>query len=168
MDRQGVLEARKACRQFAMQYFQFCRALRDALGEPEALKLAQQAVFQLSLDRTDRIREAALAAGVKPAVENFLRFNDLPLDAWSGWDASMGGYECPYAEQWVTYFDEHPWFRRFATLYCDVIDTTNIENYSRDTSHRITANVMNGDPACEREYFPSDAVSRGAFTYGSR
>ena len=77
----------------------------------------------------------------------------------------MGGLRCPYAQQWVGYYEAYPWFRRFASLYCDVIDTTNIENFSRTLSHRITANLLWGDPSCEREYFPSDAVAQGHFTY---
>jgi hypothetical protein len=94
--------------------------------------------------------------------------NDLPFIAWSAWDPSMGGVRCPYAEAWLGYFEEYPWFKRFASLYCDVIDTTNIENFSRTTSHRITKNLLWGDASCEREYFESEDVKSGKFTYGSR
>jgi hypothetical protein len=73
---------------------------------------------------------------------------------------------CPYAETWTGYFRDYPWFRRFASLYCDVIDTTNIENFTRTTSHRITKNLLWGDASCEREYFESEKVKRGIFTYG--
>jgi hypothetical protein len=55
-----------------------------------------------------------------------------------------------------------------ASLYCDVIDTTNIENFSRTTSHRLTQNLLWGDRSCEREYFESDAVQQGTYTYGKR
>ncbi|MDR1240048.1 MAG: L-2-amino-thiazoline-4-carboxylic acid hydrolase [Treponema sp.] len=159
---------RLACRQFAMLYFQFCRTLVESNGEAAALELVQKTIFRLALDRTDRIRAKADAEGLTPTAENFMRVNDLPFTAWKDWEPDMGGLRCPYAEAWREYYAEYPWFKRFASLYCDVIDTTNIENFSRTTSHRITANLIWGDPACEREYFESEAVKRGVFTYGKR
>ncbi|MDR3173989.1 MAG: L-2-amino-thiazoline-4-carboxylic acid hydrolase [Treponema sp.] len=164
----GIGELRLACRQFAMLYFHFCKTLVEALGEEAALGLAQRAVFTLALDRTDRTRAKALAQGLEPALENFPQVNDLPLAAWEGWKPEMGGCRCPYAETWLGYFEAAPWFKPFASLYCDVIDTTNIENFSRTTSHRIKRNLLWGDPACEREYFESGEVKRGIFTYGKR
>jgi hypothetical protein len=50
-------------------------------------------------------------------------------------------------------------------MYCDVIDTTNIENFTRTTSHRITKNLLWGDDECSREYFESEPVKQGKFTY---
>ncbi|MDR1972274.1 MAG: L-2-amino-thiazoline-4-carboxylic acid hydrolase [Treponema sp.] len=164
----AIQEVRLACRQFAMLYFQFCKTLVEAFGEEGALPLAQKTIFRLSLDRTDRIRQKAEEAGLAPTVDNFARLNDLPFAAWQEWTPEMGGLRCPYAETWGQYYEDHPWFKKFASLYCDVIDTTNIENFSRTTSHRITANLIWGDPACEREYFESDAVKNGVFTYGCR
>jgi hypothetical protein len=162
----GIRELRLACRQFAMLYFHFCKALVETLGEEAALPLVQKAVFTLSLDRTGRTRAKALAQGLEPTWENFSKVNDLPSAAWEGWDPGMGGCRCPYAETWLGYFDTAPWFKPFASLYCDVIDTTNIENFSRTTSHRLTRSLLWGDPVCEREYFESEAVKRGVFTYG--
>jgi hypothetical protein len=80
----------------------------------------------------------------------------------------MGGVRCPYAEVWLEYFKENHWFKRFASLYCDVIDTTNIENFTRTTSHKINKNLLWGDPSCEREYFESNAVKEGKLSYGRR
>jgi hypothetical protein len=167
-----IKDTRLACRQFAMLYFHFCKTLVDALGEDEALPLAQKAVFELALDRTDRSRARALKEGLPPTLENFPKVNDLPSAAWDEWKpgtsaaGSGEGLRCPYAETWVGYFVEHPWFKRFASLYCDVIDTTNIENFTRTTSHRITKNLLWGDPVCEREYFESGKVKEGLYTYG--
>jgi hypothetical protein len=163
-----VEDVRLACRQFAMLYFRFCKTLVDALGEEAALPLAQKTVFELALDRTDRSRAKALEAGLPPTLENFPRVNALPSAAWEAWTEDMGGVRCPYAEAWLGYFKDYPWFKRFASLYCDVIDTTNIENFSRTTSHRITKNLLWGDSSCEREYFESAKVKEGVFTYGER
>jgi hypothetical protein len=167
-DETGVKEARLAYRQFAMLYFHFCKTLVDVLGEDAALIQVQKTVFELSLDRTDGARERAAAQGLPATLENFSKVNDLSISAWNGWKPEMGGVRCPYAEVWLGYFEAHPWFKRFASLYCDVIDTTNIENFSRTTSHRITKNLLWGDIQCDREYFESDAVKQGNFTYGKR
>jgi hypothetical protein len=151
-----------------MLYFQLCRTLVETLGEEAALPLIQKTIFNLSLDRTDRSRAKALAQGLAATKENFPKVNDLPFTAWKEWTPALGGVRCPYAETWLDYYEAYPWFKKFASLYCDVIDTTNIENFSRTTSHRITHNLLWGDPACEREYFESDKVKAGVFTYGTR
>ncbi|MCL2497537.1 MAG: nitroreductase family protein [Symbiobacteriaceae bacterium] len=166
--KQTALEVRRAARHFAMLYFNFCHTLVQTYGEDVAFPLVQKAVFNLSLERTDLNRARALAAGASLDLEAFTTFNDLPTIGWSAWDESMGGMRCPYAEQWVTYYPDHPWFAKFASLYCDVIDTTNIENFSGTLSHRITKNLLWGDTACDREYFLSEEVQQGNFTYGTR
>ena len=158
-------DLRLACKQFAMLYFHFCKTLRDALGEEKAVPLARKTVFELSLDRTNKARERAAALALETTVENFPKVNDLPQIAWSCWEPSMGGVRCPYAEVWLEYFRENTWFKRFASLYCDVIDTTNTENFTRTTSHKITKNLLWGDASCEHEYFESEAVKNGKFTY---
>lgn len=163
-----ILEVRKACRQFAMQYFHFCKNLVDAFGEEAAIPLVQKSVFELSLDRSGRMREEALKKNLEPTLANFRKVSDLAFVGWSGWEPSMGGVRCPYAEVWLGYYDEFPWFKRFASLYCDVIDTTNIENFTHTTSHKITKNLLWGDDECAREYFESENVKAGNFTYGQR
>jgi hypothetical protein len=80
----------------------------------------------------------------------------------------MGGVRCPYAEVWLEYFKDNSWFKQFASLYCDVIDTTNIENFTRTTSHKITKNLLLGDSECDHEYFESDTVKEGNFSYGKK
>jgi len=167
-DMMDLNDLRLACRQFAMLYFHFCKGLKDALGEDAAFPVVQEIIFNLSLDRTNRTRKKAIEQGLEPAVENFPKVNDLPQIAWSLWKPEMGGVRCPYAEVWLACFQEEPWFKRFASLYCDVIDTTNIENFTQTTSHRITRNLLWGDPCCEREYFESEDVKKGIFTYGKK
>ena len=159
-------DLRLACRQFAMLYFHFCKTLVDTLGEEKAFPMVQKTIFNLSIDRTDRARERAAALGLETTLENFPTVNDLPSIGWSGWKPEMGGVRCPYAEVWLDYFKENEWFKRFASLYCDVIDTTNIENFTRTTSHKTTKNLLWGDSFCDREYFESDAVKKGDYTYG--
>jgi len=58
--------------------------------------------------------------------------------------------------------------REIAPFYCDVIDTTTIENFSKCLSHRITQNVILEGTCCKREYFESDKVKRGEYTYGKK
>ena len=162
---ENVKEVRKACYQFAMQYFHFCKTLVDALGEEKAFPIVRKAIFELSIDRSNKMRAHAEALGLEPVLANFRQVTDLARSGWDGWDPSLGGVFCPYAEVWLTYFDAHPWFKRFAPLFCDVIDTTNIENFTRTTSHRITKNLLWGDSECKREYFESEQVKQGKFTY---
>lgn len=165
---ENVKEVRKACYQFAMQYFHFCKNLVDVLGEEKALPIVQKTIFELSLDRSDKMRVKAKELGLVPDLKNFREVGDLARSGWDGWDPSMGGVKCPYAEVWLSYYDKYPWFKRFASLYCDVIDTTNVENFTRSTSHRITKNLLWGDNECTREYFESGQVKQGKFTYGVR
>lgn len=159
-----VDQIRKAARQFAMQYFYFCKTLYDRYGHDVAKDIVRETVFNLAVDRSNRIREKSLAQGKKAdTVADFMSDIDLPFE---GWIPEWGEDHCPYAEVWRTYYDKYPWFREFAPFYCDVIDTTTIENYSKCLSHRITQNVLNEGTACLREYFESDSVKKGEYTYG--
>ena len=159
-------EVRMATRQFAMLYFHFVKTLVEEFGEDRARSLVQKAVFELACDRTDQLRAKAERLGI--AHDNMDNFNDYADLALSGWDPELGADHCPYAQVWRTYYDEYPWFRRFAPLYCDVIDTTVAENLTRRVSHRITENVLNGAQTCNRVYFESPNVAQGWFTYGVR
>lgn len=162
---QAVSEVRKACRQFAMLYFHFCKTLVEEFGEEKAKELVQKSVFGLALDRSDQLREKAREQGLDYSQKSFREVTDLPF---IGWVKELGKNHCPYAETWVKYFDAYPWFRSLAPFYCDVIDTTNIENFTRRLSHKITKNVLDGDDNCERLYFPDENVANGGFTYGTR
>ena len=155
-------ETRKAARHFAMLYFNFCKTLVEALGVETAKPLVKKAVFSLSLDRTDRTRASAQAQGLALTLENFQKINDLPR---SGWVPALGKNHCPYALAWFDYLEDYPWFKEFASMYCDVIDTTNIENFTGNLSHKITKNVLWGDNTCERVYFHSEEVANGKLTY---
>lgn len=163
---QMVDEIRKAARQFAMLYFHFCYTLYKQFGLERTKEIVRQTVFELAVDRSDILREKALQQGKKAdSVEDFMSVIDLPF---CGWIPEWGADHCPYAVVWRSYFEEYPWFRELAPFYCDVIDTTTIENFSKRLSHRITQNVLLEGESCEREYFESDAVKGGEFTYGRK
>ena len=160
----SVDQIRKAARQFAMQYFHFCKTLYENFGHDKAKELVQQTVFNLAKDRAEQMRNKALSEGkATDTVEDFMAAIDLPFD---GWVPEWGENHCPYAEVWRTYFDEYPWFKEFAPFYCDVIDTTTIETFTHRLSHRITQNVIVSGTACLREYYASDRVPKGEYTYG--
>ena len=163
--REAVAAVRSACRQFAMLYFHFAKTLVDAFGVEKAKDLIRQTIFDLALDRSGQLRAKAQKQGLELTQPNFRRVTDLPF---IGWDKSLGRNHCPYAETWVKYYDRYPWFRELAPFYCDVIDTTNIENFTRKLSHRLVKNVLKGDKSCERVYFPDEKVATGGYTYGER
>jgi hypothetical protein len=162
---EAVTQARLACRQFAMLYFHFVKVLYERLGDEEAKELTRQAIFELALDRSGLLREKAQEAGLPVRDElDFQAVSDLSRIAWQ---PAMGNLHCPYGEQWMTYYQDYPWFKEFAPFYCDVIDTTNIENFSKRLSHKLTENVLTGGESCRRVYFESDDVKNGKFTYGA-
>lgn len=158
-----VDQVRKAARQFAMQYFHFCKTLYERYGHDVAKDIVRQTVYELAVDRSNQIREKSLSQGKKAdSVEDFMSDIDLPFE---GWIKEWGENHCPYAEVWRTYIPDYPWFAEFAPYYCDIIDTTTIENYSKCLSHRITGNVILEGTSCEREYFESEDVKKGKYTY---
>ncbi len=159
---EAVLQVRKECRQFAMLYFHFCKTLVEQFGEENAKPLVIRALLSLSRQRVDGIRKKADQLGLAYTPESFNEVNDLPN---IGWVKELGREHCPYAVCWRQYFDAYPWFRSFAPLYCNVIDTNNIEYFTGNLSHRLTKNVLTGDDTCERIYFESPAVHDGKYTY---
>ena len=161
-----VEQVRKAARQYAMQYFHFSKVLYERYGLETARDLIRQSVFELGIDRSDQLREKALNKGLKAdSVKDFMEVIDLPF---TGWIPEWGEDHCPYAVIWREYIRDYPWFKEFATFYCDVIDTTTIENFSNCLSHKIKQNVILEGTECTREYFESEAVKRGEYTYGRK
>ena len=161
-----VYEIRKAARQFAMLYFHFCKTLYDTFGLERTKELVRQTIFELAVDRSEEMRAKARAEGVCfDTVKDFRSVTDLPK---CGWIPEWGADHCPYGQVWREYAKEYPWFLELAPYYCDVIDTTTIENFSRHLSHRLVQNVIISGESCEREYFESEKVREGAFTYGSK
>jgi len=153
---------RRECRQFAMLYFHLCKTLVEDFGIGTAKEKVQKILYSLSIDRTNKLRAKASKLGLSCTLDSFNQINDLPAN---GWVKELGKNHCPYAECWLTYYEQAPWFKEFAPLYCNIIDTTNIENFTRTLTHSLTKNVLTGDETCERIYFESDAVKSGTFTY---
>lgn len=161
----AVAQVRKGGKQFAMLYFHFVKTLVEKFGIEIAKELVKETIFNLGIERSNGLRKSAEELDLEYTMENIMKITDIPF---LGWDKSLGINHCPYAEQWLTYYEDYPWFQEFAPFYCDIIDTTNCENFTRSTSHRITKNVLTGDATCEREYFDSEEVKKGDYTYGTR
>ena len=135
-------------------------------GLERTKELVRQTIFELAVDRSDEMRAKARAEGVCfDTVKDFRSVTDLPK---CGWIPEWGADHCPYGQVWREYAKEYPWFLELAPYYCDVIDTTTIENFSCHLSHRLVQNVIISGESCEREYFESEKVREGAFTYGSK
>lgn len=159
-----VEEVRKASRQFAMLYFHFCNTLYNLYGLEKTKEIVRKTVYDLGVDRSDQLREKAMKQGKNTdSLEEFMSVIDVPL---CGWIPEWGANHCPYAEVWRSYCEEHTWFKELAPFYCDVIDTTTIENFTKHLSHEITQNVILEGDSCERRYFESEQVKEGRFTYG--
>lgn len=167
MDREAAVnEVRKAARQFALLYFHFSKVLYEQFGMEQAKEIVQKVVFEQAVDRTEQMKEKAASLGLSTdTVEDFRAVIDLPF---LGWIPEWGEDHCPYGEVWRNYITKFPWFKEFAPFYCDVIDTTTIENFTGHLSHRITQNVILQGDCCNREYFESDNVKNGEFTYGRK
>lgn len=160
----AVDEVRNMAFQFSDLYFTFVSELRERLGEEAAVEIATRVVFRRAAERAfDMIRRAE-AEGKARVPDNIITLTDVPF---LGWDASFGRDMCPYGAAWNRRIAENPWFRRFACLYCDVTDTTIAEIFTGCYSHKLYRNVVLGDETCEREYYLSEDVKNGKYTYGT-
>lgn len=162
----AVNEVRKAARQFALLYFHFSKVLYEQFGLERAKEIIQQVIFEQAVDRSEQMKEKAHLQGLpSDTLEDFHKVIDLPF---LGWIPEWGEDHCPYGEVWRQYIVKYPWFKEIAPFYCDVIDTTTIENFTGHLSHRITQNVILQGDSCKREYFESEKVKEGEYTYGRK
>ena len=160
----AVSEVRNMAFQFSDLYFTFVSELREQLGEKRTIEIVTRVVFRRAAERAfDMIRRAE-ANGIARVPDNIIKMTDVPF---LGWDDSFGRDMCPYGAAWNRRIAENPWFQRFACLYCDVTDTTIAEVFTGCYSHKIYHNVLLGDNTCEREYYLSENIKNGEFTYGS-
>lgn len=154
----AVEEVRKACFGFAELYFHFAKTLVETLGEERAFEIAKEAVASRARERAEKLRDVAAEQCLDNTLENWSKVTDIPF---LGWDKSLGRNHCPYAETWLKYYGEAPWFRRFALAYCSVNDPIVTEVFTGNrTSQRITKNVLAGDEVCDRVYFPYEEKSK--------
>ncbi|NPV53225.1 MAG: hypothetical protein HPY71_06855 [Firmicutes bacterium] len=153
-----VSEIRQACFHFADLYFHFSRVLIDELGYEKGRALIEKAVRNRAVERGERLRKRAIEQNLPLTLETWAKITDIPF---RGWDKSLGRMCCPYATAWLPRFEENPWFREIAELYCNVNDPQVTETFTGNTSQRITRNVLRGDETCEREYFPAPGSCSG-------
>lgn len=159
---QAVGEVRNMAFQFADLYYAFVKILREKYGEEEAFDIAQRVLYLRASERARKMIDRAEKDGVPRTPENINKMSDVP---YLGWDPSFGVETCPYGAAWNRRIKDDPDFRRFASLYCDVTDTTIAEVFTGDHSHKLYRNVVLGDDSCERTYFISDEVKSGLITY---
>lgn len=166
IDKKEAVEAvRVASRHFSDLYFYFAKVLKEELGEEKAKELIQKVLFERSIERTERMKEKAQILGKERVPENIYCLTDVPF---LGWVKELGVNHCPYGASWLPRFKENPWFREFASFYCDVTDTSVAELFTDSHSHKLTKNVVLGDEACERVYYKDEKVAAGEYTYGKK
>ena len=154
----AVEEVRKACYGFAELYFYFAKTLVETLGEERAFEIAKEAVAARAKARAEKLKALAAEQGLDNTLENWSKVTDIPF---LGWDKALGRNHCPYAETWLGFYGEAPWFRRFALMYCSVNDPIVTEVFTGNRmSQHITKNVLAGDEICDRVYFPYEEKSK--------
>ena len=159
---QAVGEVRNMAFQFADLYYAFVKIIREKYGDDVAMDIAQRALFMRARERAEKMIIRAQEEGVERIPENINRMSDV---SYLGWDPSFGVETCPYGAAWNRRIKDDPEFRKFASLYCDVTDTTIAEIFTGNCSHRLHRNVVLGDNSCERTYFPSEEVEKGEITF---
>ncbi|AVK47444.1 hypothetical protein AXY43_05060 [Clostridium sp. MF28] len=161
----AIEQVRTACRHFADLYFYFSKVLTDELGGDKTKEILEKVLFERSIERAERMREKAKSNNLELVPDNIIKLTDVPF---LGWVPELKESHCPYGEAWISRLDENPWFKELASLYCDVTDTTVAEEFTGNTSHKITQNVLWGDKSCERIYFPKEELLKGEYTYGKK
>ena len=160
---EAVSQIRSMAVQFADLYFCFVQEIRAALGDVAAREMVRRVLFQRARERAQAMVERADAQGVARTPENMPQVADI---AYMGWVPALGREHCPFGVAWNARIAQHPWFREYARMYCDVMDTTVAEAFTGNCSHKLYKNVVLGDESCERVYYPDEAVKNGRFTYG--
>ncbi|MCC0635083.1 MULTISPECIES: L-2-amino-thiazoline-4-carboxylic acid hydrolase [unclassified Clostridioides] len=161
----AIEEVRMACKHFGDLYFYFTKVLVEEFGNEKTAEILKKVLFERSEERAISMRERANENGDELIADNIASITDVPF---LGWVPEFEELHCPYGASWLSRFEENPWFKQFASLYCDVTDTTVAEVFTGDTSHKITKNILWGDKVCERIYFHDDNISQGKYTYGTR
>ena len=158
----AVQQVREMAYQFADMYFSFISELRDEFGDEQTKGIATRVLFQRARERAEEMIRVAEKENIERVPDNIGRVSNVP---YLGWDASLGCNHCPYAVAWKKRIKENQWFESYASLYCDVTDTTIAEVFTGKYSHRINENVVLGGKSCERTYYISESVKHGEYTY---
>ncbi|HIV26649.1 MAG TPA: hypothetical protein IAA64_01655 [Candidatus Ornithocaccomicrobium faecavium] len=160
---EAVAQIRSMAMQFADLYFCFVQEIRVALGDEAAREMVRRVLFQRARERAAAMVARAQAQGIERTPENMPRVSDI---AYMGWAPAPGREHCPFGVAWNARIAQYPWFREYARMYCDVMDTTVAEAFTGNCSHKLLKNIVLGDESCERVYYPDEAVKDGHFTYG--
>ncbi|MGI6608453.1 MAG: hypothetical protein ACOX1F_05705 [Erysipelotrichaceae bacterium] len=158
----AIKQVRNMAFSFAELYFSFVLKLYTEFGDETATETVTDILFKRAKERALIMIEKAKKFKMERIPENINVLSDVPR---LGWDETAGCKHCPYGVVWVNRIKQYPWFRKYASLYCDVTDTTIAEVFTGCYSHKIIKNVVLGDDCCQREYFLSDRVKEGIYTY---
>ncbi len=161
----AIEQVRLASRHFGDLYFYFAKVLVEEFGNEKTGEILKKVLFEKAIERTESMKERAKKEDLDLVSDNIFKLTDVPF---LGWVPELKESHCPYGVSWISRFEKNPWFKEFASLYCDVTDTTISEGFTGDTSHKITKNVLWGDKSCERIYFSKDELLRGEYTYGKK
>lgn len=159
----AVLQVREMAFSFGELYFSFVSEMYDEFGDEKTTEMVTRILFKRAKERALIMIEKAEQLKMERIPENINKLSDVPR---LGWDESLGCDHCPYGLIWRNRISNAIWFEKYARLYCDVTDTTIAEVFTGCYSHKITKNVVSKDDSCEREYFISEKVKNGIYTYG--
>ena len=121
-------------------YLHFAKTLISDLGVEDGKRLILKAITSYGAERGRVTRQAVEEVGLKPTLENYYRFSDLPR---LGWDANEEGTTyCCYAEPWLKRGEEE-----LGQLYCEV-DIAKIKAYNPNIKIRRTKSLLTGDSHC--------------------
>lgn len=139
----------RMARTLAMLYHHLSREVVETFG-PAGEEAIRRGVLQYGEARGRRIREAVLAQGLPPTVENLSRHYDLPLPlAWVSEKVRVeeNHFEkkvtyCPFAEEWKRLGGE-----ALGLIYCEQ-DLSMRRGYNPEFELTQFTNVLSGDPHC--------------------
>ena len=161
----AVSQVRDMAFSFAELYFAFVSEMYYEFGDKKTTETVIRLLFKRAKERAVIMVNKAEELNIARIPENINRLSDVPR---LGWDESLGCDHCPYGLIWRKRIKQAPWFEKYARLYCEVTDTTIAEVFTGCYSHRITKNVVLKDDCCEREYFLSEEVKNGIYTYNDK
>lgn len=159
---QAIDEVRMMATQFADMYFVFVDTIRSEYGEEAATAIVQKVLFMRAMERGEKMKTLADEKGLERTPASIPAVVDVPF---LGWVLDIGKDMCPYGKAWNDRVEKHPWFRKYAAMYCDVTDTTVAEVFTGAYSHRVLQSTARGDNTCSNTYFISDDVKQGKLTY---
>ncbi|MCX6262630.1 MAG: L-2-amino-thiazoline-4-carboxylic acid hydrolase [Bacteroidia bacterium] len=151
-------------KELAMDYAEFvvllisniAKSVINRLGKKEGEKVLKAGLREFGLERGRIIRSKVDAAGLKPTLENFLRYYKYPTMAATELEQTTGDKErtllikhCPFGDFWEQRGEEE-----IGLLYCDMVDTAIREGFDLALKHSNPKNLLRGDVVCEhREVF---------------